>query len=70
VTGLVAFAVSASREPGRREGWRRAIDAIVLWHRRNRERRELMRLSERELRDFGIGRSDAIVEAGKPFWRP
>jgi len=28
-----------------------------------------MRLSDSELRDFGVGRTEAIEEASKPFWR-
>ena len=49
--------------------WREALVTLKTWQRRVIERRELMRLSDLELRDFGVGRSDAIDEASKPFWR-
>lgn len=34
-----------------------------------REREQLLALSDRELRDIGISRADAIHEARKPLWR-
>jgi uncharacterized protein YjiS (DUF1127 family) len=43
--------------------WMRAVAA------RWRERRILETLSDRELRDIGVSRSEALAEAGKPFWR-
>jgi len=43
---------------------------IAMWHERSRQRRALMKLDDRMLQDIGIGRSDADVEARKPFWRP
>lgn len=38
-----------------------------LWEHR-RERAELLSLSERELKDIGINRYDAVMEANRPFW--
>ena len=46
-----------------------AADLICDWQRRGMERRELARLSERELRDFGLSRGEAHTESCKPFWR-
>ncbi len=46
-----------------------AARRLELWRRRARGRRSLARLSERELRDLALSRSDARLEAGKPFWR-
>ncbi|MBV8534125.1 MAG: DUF1127 domain-containing protein [Alphaproteobacteria bacterium] len=45
--------------------------AMRLWvYRQNhRERAQLRALSDRELRDIGISRCDALQEAKKPFWR-
>jgi uncharacterized protein YjiS (DUF1127 family) len=40
-----------------------------LWLRRARTRRQLDSLSDHELRDLGLDRGDAVVEAAKPFWR-
>jgi uncharacterized protein YjiS (DUF1127 family) len=41
---------------------------ITEWQRRAAERRELFMLTDRDLRDIGIGRDEADVEANKPFW--
>jgi len=43
---------------------------IALWQERSRQRRALMKLDDRMLRDIGIARSEAEYEADKPFWRP
>lgn len=43
---------------------------IALWHERSRQRRALMKLDDRMLRDIGIARSEAENEARKPFWCP
>lgn len=40
------------------------------WTGRVRERRQLARMSDRELHDFSATRYDARFEANKPFWRP
>jgi uncharacterized protein YjiS (DUF1127 family) len=40
------------------------------WRRRALSRRELMALDDRELRDIGLTRIDAEIEASKPFWAP
>ena len=53
---------------------RRALAQIWFvvegWFERSRQRRELGRMSDHLLRDMGITRTDALNEAGKPFWRP
>lgn len=46
------------------------VATLRLWHRRAQERRELARLNEHELHDFGVSPSEAFGEARKPFWRP
>lgn len=49
--------------------WRRVVLArLDEWQLRSAGRRELLNLTERDLRDIGITRSDAQVEANKPFW--
>lgn len=40
------------------------------WRQRARSRRDLLWLSEDQLRDIGIDRYAALEEAHKPFWRP
>ena len=39
------------------------------WWRRARERRQLARFDDRDLRDIGLTRADAAGELAKPFWR-
>ena len=40
-----------------------------LWRQRSQTRRSLKTLSEQHLSDIGVSRTEAIVEADKPFWR-
>lgn len=47
-------------------GWHRCLDD---WRRRARGRRQLARMSDRELRDIGCSQADAHREINKPFWR-
>lgn len=42
---------------------------LLAWHDRARERRELMELTDDQLRDLGIARAEARRQAGRPFWR-
>lgn len=42
---------------------------VAEWLRRIESRRDLAALTDRELRDIGITRVDALSEAEKPFWR-
>jgi uncharacterized protein YjiS (DUF1127 family) len=44
-------------------------DTIRLWRRRARERAELGRWADRDMRDAGISRADVQFELAKPFWR-
>jgi uncharacterized protein YjiS (DUF1127 family) len=49
------------------------VEALLAFAREWRERRygryRLAAMSERELQDIGICRSDIAFEIGKPFWR-
>lgn len=40
-----------------------------LWRQRARERHELARLDQRDLRDIGLSRLEVYDEISKPFWR-
>ncbi|HUK59187.1 MAG TPA: DUF1127 domain-containing protein [Stellaceae bacterium] len=44
-------------------------ELFTTWLQRRRERAQLLQLTERELRDIGITRCDALREAAKPLWR-
>ena len=48
---------------------RRILDTVLRWHQRATERKALRQLDDRLLRDVGIERGQALLEAGKPFWR-
>jgi uncharacterized protein YjiS (DUF1127 family) len=41
---------------------------VVMWD-RWKARSELLALDDRQLRDFGASRYDALMEARKPPWR-
>jgi len=41
---------------------------VAEWQQRSAGRRELLNLTERDLRDIGVTRSEAEAEANKPFW--
>lgn len=47
----------------------RLMAALRLWQRRTRERQELARLDERELRDMRVSSADVWHEIRQPFWR-
>jgi Domain of unknown function (DUF1127). len=42
---------------------------IRRWGARSRERRLLLELDDRMLRDIGLSRTDVLREQMKPFWR-
>ncbi len=42
---------------------------LSLWARRLREREELSRWQERDIRDAGMTRHQIAFELSKPFWR-
>jgi len=58
--------------PGR-IGWgalvTRAVDLLMTWDERTRQRRQLRSLGDSMLRDLGLSPADVEVEVTKPFWR-
>lgn len=42
---------------------------LATWRERARQRRELVNLDYRTMRDLGISPTDVQFEANKPFWR-
>ena len=49
--------------------WRKLARArLAEWQQRSAGRRELLNLTERDLRDIGVTRNEAQTEANKPFW--
>jgi uncharacterized protein YjiS (DUF1127 family) len=60
--------------PGRSAGFAAgllagAIDRLLLWQERARDRRALAGLDNHMLRDIGLSRADLEAEVVKPFWR-
>ena len=47
----------------------RAVDLVLTWHERARQRRQLECLSDHMLRDIGLTRADVLAEATKRFWQ-
>ena len=45
------------------------LTLVRTWYRRAGERRALAELDEHLLRDCGLSRAEARLEAAKPFWR-
>jgi uncharacterized protein YjiS (DUF1127 family) len=48
----------------------RAVDLLLIWSDRMRQRRHLAELDDRLLRDIGVSRADVEGEISRPFWRP
>ena len=46
-----------------------AMNTLLIWDRRHRDRLHLTGLDERMLRDIGVTNVDVAHEAAKPFWR-
>lgn len=46
-----------------------AVVIIELWMERARQRRQLARLDEFQLKDIGLSRADVEKEVSRPFWR-
>ncbi len=59
----------AGRWPGHFDPKHKIFDILVLWHERARQRRRLLQLDDRMLKDIGVSRADAVHEASKPFWQ-
>lgn len=52
-----------------RRGPRHGVfDRVTLWRRRLRQRRDLMKLDDRLLRDIGLDSAAARREFSKSFW--
>ncbi len=71
MVALMVFAQQVERAVRRQTHWANDFVALLrVWWNRSRGRQELMMMTDRELRDLGIKRSDVLYEARKPFWRP
>ena len=61
------------RPANRRSGVGILLVGMLAWlrdcHAVYRQRRELLALDDRMLKDIGLSRADAFREGSKPFWR-
>jgi uncharacterized protein YjiS (DUF1127 family) len=64
-----AFGAASAPRPSSGNILRRALDLLLAWRSRARDRHELARLDERSLRDLGLDRGAVWSECDKPFWR-
>ena len=46
-----------------------AVQTLMHWGERRRQRQALAGLDDAMLKDIGLSRADALFEADKPFWR-
>jgi uncharacterized protein YjiS (DUF1127 family) len=51
------------------ELFRHAFDTLLTWRDRWEQRRRLLRLDDRMLRDIGMTRDQARALSRRPFWR-
>ena len=49
--------------------WTHLGETLHIWRQRYRDRQELARWTDRDLRDVGLSWSDIANEVEKPFWR-
>jgi uncharacterized protein YjiS (DUF1127 family) len=47
----------------------RILEMLAIWHDRSVQRRTLAGLSDYQLHDMGLSRSQVFHEIEKPFWR-
>ena len=64
----VGIAGAAPERPVRPLG--RALDLLLTWIERYRQRRFLQAMSDHMLRDIGLSRAEIDGEVSKRFWRP
>ena len=71
IPDMRAATAAAPLSPVRRLGraLRSAIDRLLLWQDRRRQRRDLAMLSESLLKDIGVTRLEASNESRKWPWR-
>jgi uncharacterized protein YjiS (DUF1127 family) len=66
-------ALPAARASRRERGLQRfasvAVARLLRWHELARQRRTLLTLDDRLLKDIGVTRAEAEREASRPFWR-
>lgn len=49
--------------------FKRGLDTLVIWQRREQQRRHLRELDRDLLGDMGLSEADIVWETQKPFWK-
>jgi uncharacterized protein YjiS (DUF1127 family) len=65
---IMSMSVTSFRAHTGPSRWSQVKQRLIEWRHRARSRYELMTLSERDLLDAGMTRTDAFNESVKPFW--
>jgi uncharacterized protein YjiS (DUF1127 family) len=65
---MIALHRSVHR-PATRASLARALATVERWLERRRQRRALLALDDKLLKDIGLSPADAWQESQKPFWR-
>lgn len=68
-TGELIWTTAVTEGQGTAEALRRLYETLEVWYQRGRQRQQLARLTDWQLRDIGITRAQAEQEARRPFWR-
>ena len=70
---MSAYAPPAARASRRERGLQKfaagAVTRLLHWHELARQRRTLLALDDRMLKDIGVTRAEAECEARRSFWR-
>ncbi len=66
-TSIFSHAIPSSQGLG--HAALKGLGLFATWFLRGRARQQLRQLDEMTLRDIGVSRYDAEIEASKPFWK-
>ena len=66
--GALPAAGASRRDRGLQQFASVAVARLLRWHELARQRRALLTLNDRMLKDIGVTRAEAEREAGRPFW--
>jgi uncharacterized protein YjiS (DUF1127 family) len=70
MTTIVIRSTIERRQNKQRSGLiARVLEVLATWHDRSVQRRTLGGLSDYQLHDMGLSRSQVFYEIEKPFWR-
>lgn len=65
----VTFTLAGYRPTNKNAALATAFRALRIWRQRARSRPRLAQMTLEQLEDIARTRDEAVIEAGKPFWR-